>query len=119
MRNGVEDFKFLFFIIFKVSNGRSFRAHRSLGMLMLHRKHYDIAFKHLKRSLELQPINVSLDFHSLLFFHRKHVGSTRNHHATSAVDGFVVIWCYFHAHDIIVKIPLVGKPHSLQRVDLF
>uniref|UniRef100_A0A915PPA7 Transcription initiation factor TFIID subunit 12 n=1 Tax=Setaria digitata TaxID=48799 RepID=A0A915PPA7_9BILA len=41
----------------EVSNGRSFRAHRSLGMLMLQRKHYDLSYQHLKRSLELQPIN--------------------------------------------------------------
>uniref|UniRef100_A0A8R1U1P4 TPR_REGION domain-containing protein n=1 Tax=Onchocerca volvulus TaxID=6282 RepID=A0A8R1U1P4_ONCVO len=41
----------------EVSDGRSFRAHRSLGMLMLQRKHYDISYQHLKRSLELQPIN--------------------------------------------------------------
>uniref|UniRef100_A0AAF5PQ46 TPR_REGION domain-containing protein n=2 Tax=Wuchereria bancrofti TaxID=6293 RepID=A0AAF5PQ46_WUCBA len=41
----------------EVSNGRSFRAHRSLGLLMLHRKHYCISYRHLKRSLELQPIS--------------------------------------------------------------
>ncbi|MCP9259103.1 hypothetical protein DINM_002075 [Dirofilaria immitis] len=40
-----------------ISNGRSFRAHRSLGLLMLQRKHYHISYQHLKRSLELQPIN--------------------------------------------------------------
>uniref|UniRef100_A0A1I7VM46 TPR_REGION domain-containing protein n=1 Tax=Loa loa TaxID=7209 RepID=A0A1I7VM46_LOALO len=41
----------------EVSNGRSFRAHRSLGLLMLQRKHYNISYHHLKRSLELQPIS--------------------------------------------------------------
>ncbi|KAL4002330.1 TPR repeat family protein [Acanthocheilonema viteae] len=46
----------------EVSNGRSFRAHRSLGLLMLQRKHYDISYQHLKRSLELQPINSSTWF---------------------------------------------------------
>lgn len=29
---------------------------------MLQRKHYDISYQHLKRSLELQPINVCLIF---------------------------------------------------------
>ncbi|VDO30343.1 unnamed protein product, partial [Brugia timori] len=41
----------------EASNGRSFRAHRSLGLLMLHRKNYCISYRHLKRSLELQPIS--------------------------------------------------------------
>ncbi|VDN37311.1 unnamed protein product [Gongylonema pulchrum] len=50
----------------QVSNGRSFRAYRSLGMLMLRRGHYDVSFEHLKRSLELQPINVSFDFATFL-----------------------------------------------------
>uniref|UniRef100_A0A0R3S0Z9 TPR_REGION domain-containing protein n=1 Tax=Elaeophora elaphi TaxID=1147741 RepID=A0A0R3S0Z9_9BILA len=46
----------------EASNDRSFRAHRSLGLLMLQRKHYDISYRHLKRSLELQPINSSAWF---------------------------------------------------------
>lgn len=55
----------------KVSDGRSFRAHRSLGMLMLQRKHYDISYQHLKRSLELQPINVCFFVQFQLRFHLK------------------------------------------------
>ncbi|CAG9530551.1 unnamed protein product, partial [Cercopithifilaria johnstoni] len=46
----------------EASNGRSFRAHRSLGLLMLQQKHYDISYQHLKRSLELQPISSSAWF---------------------------------------------------------
>ncbi|VDM95458.1 unnamed protein product, partial [Thelazia callipaeda] len=46
----------------EVSNGRSFQAHRSLGMLMLHRNIYDKSFTHLKRSLEIQPINANVWF---------------------------------------------------------
>ncbi|ETN77648.1 tetratricopeptide repeat protein, partial [Necator americanus] len=45
----------------KMSNDHNSRARKSFGFLMLLRNQFDSAYKHLRRSLELQPIQVSFE----------------------------------------------------------
>ncbi|PIO54846.1 hypothetical protein TELCIR_23779 [Teladorsagia circumcincta] len=45
-----------------MSNDRNARARKSLGNLMVLRKQFESAYEHLRRSLELQPIQEALKF---------------------------------------------------------
>ncbi|KAK6054083.1 tetratricopeptide repeat protein [Cooperia oncophora] len=48
----------------KMSNDRNARARKSLGNLMVLRKQYESAYEHLRRSLELQPIQLGVWFNA-------------------------------------------------------
>ncbi|CAI2348962.1 unnamed protein product [Caenorhabditis sp. 36 PRJEB53466] len=48
----------------ELSNDRNARAHRSLGHLLLMDKKFEEAYKHLRRSLELQPIQLGTWFNA-------------------------------------------------------
>ncbi|EPB73799.1 hypothetical protein ANCCEY_07136 [Ancylostoma ceylanicum] len=45
----------------EISNDHNARARKSFGFLMLLRNQFDSAYEHLRRSLELQPIQVSFE----------------------------------------------------------
>ncbi|CAI5444762.1 unnamed protein product [Caenorhabditis angaria] len=53
-----------YYTAIKLSDDRNARAHRSLGHLLLMRKNYEEAYKHLRRSLELQPIQLGTWFNA-------------------------------------------------------
>uniref|UniRef100_A0AC35TTU9 TPR_REGION domain-containing protein n=1 Tax=Rhabditophanes sp. KR3021 TaxID=114890 RepID=A0AC35TTU9_9BILA len=46
----------------EVSNDRSARAQKSLGELMISRENHEAAYKHLKRSVEIQPLQLGAWF---------------------------------------------------------
>ncbi|KAK6742078.1 hypothetical protein RB195_009754 [Necator americanus] len=48
----------------KMSNDHNSRARKSFGFLMLLRNQFDSAYKHLRRSLELQPIQLGVWFNA-------------------------------------------------------
>nr|CDJ84972.1 Tetratricopeptide TPR-1 and Tetratricopeptide TPR2 domain containing protein [Haemonchus contortus] len=48
----------------KMTNDRNARARKSLGNLMVLRKQFESAYKHLRRSLELQPIQLGVWFNA-------------------------------------------------------